>query len=149
VADRLRSVVLVFDPDFRFQAEFGYRGDRPSSLIVPDDLAIDRRGNIYVGQAANRGVSVFRIVHEAKRPTQTSQQTSQISEDQINEIESTVFEKSGQAVEDQVIEEYVLDREQFISDQYVAAAANDIAESDWTIEESESDQSEDIEDEEQ
>ena len=65
VADRLRSVVLVFDPSFRFQTEFGYRGDRPSSLIVPDDLAIDGKGNVYVGQAANRGVSVFRVVHEA------------------------------------------------------------------------------------
>ena len=145
VADRLRSVVLVFDPNLKFQAEFGYRGDRPSSLIVPDDLAIDSSGNIYVGQAANRGVSVFRIVHEAKRPTQTSQ----IIQNQISEIESTVFEKSGQTAENQAIEEHLPDREEFIADQGVATAASGIAESDWTIEESESDQSEDIEDEEQ
>jgi sugar lactone lactonase YvrE len=38
VSDRLRSVVLVFDRDMRFQTEFGYRGDQPSNLIVPDDL---------------------------------------------------------------------------------------------------------------
>jgi DNA-binding beta-propeller fold protein YncE len=65
VADRLRSVVLVFDSRLKFQTEFGYRGDRPSSLIVPDDVAVDRNGNLYVGQAANRGVSVFRVVYEA------------------------------------------------------------------------------------
>jgi DNA-binding beta-propeller fold protein YncE len=146
VGDRLRSVVLVFDPDLKFQAEFGYRGDQPSSLIVPDDLAIDSQGNVYVGQAANRGVSVFRIIHEAKRPTQTSQIT-EISDNQIGKIESTVFEKSGQTVEDQTIEEYVSDREEFIADQGISVAASDLAESDWTIEDHESDQSEDIGDE--
>jgi DNA-binding beta-propeller fold protein YncE len=70
VADRLRSVVLVFDRYFRFQGEFGYRGDRPANLIVPDDLAIDSNGNVYVGQAANRGVSVFKVKHEAVDPAQ-------------------------------------------------------------------------------
>ena len=70
VADRLRSVVLVFDRYFRFQGEFGYRGDRPANLIVPDDLAIDNNGNVYVGQAANRGVSVFKVKHEAVDPAQ-------------------------------------------------------------------------------
>jgi DNA-binding beta-propeller fold protein YncE len=68
VSDRLRSVVLVFDRDFRFQTEFGYRGKRPSNLIVPDDLAIDGLGNVYVAQAANRGVSVFRVAYEDVAP---------------------------------------------------------------------------------
>jgi DNA-binding beta-propeller fold protein YncE len=136
VADRLRCVVLVFDPDFRFQAEFGYRGHRSSNLIVPDDLAIDSSGNVYVGQAANRGVSVFRIIHETKRPTQTSL----VSENQISEVESIVSEKSGQTIEDRAIEEYLPDREDFIADQSVATASSDLAKSDWTIEESESDQ---------
>jgi DNA-binding beta-propeller fold protein YncE len=140
VADRLRSVVLVFDPKLKFQMEFGYRGDKPSSLIVPDDLAIDSRGNVYVGQAANRGVSVFRIIHEAKHPTQTSL----ITENPISKIESIVFEKSGQTIKDQPIEEYVPDRKEFIADQGVAVAASDIAESDGTIEERESDEAEDI-----
>jgi sugar lactone lactonase YvrE len=67
VADRLRCVVLVFDRDLRFQQEFGYRGGRPSNLIVPDDLAIDSKGNVYVAQAANRGVSVFQVVRESVR----------------------------------------------------------------------------------
>lgn len=64
VSDRLRCAVLVFDPDLAFQSEFGHRGDRPSNLIVPDDLAIDSKGNVYVAQAANRGVSVFSVAHE-------------------------------------------------------------------------------------
>ncbi len=64
VTDRLRSVVLVFDRNFVFQTEFGYRGDRPSNLIVPDDVAIDSRGNLYVAQAANRGVSVFGVAYD-------------------------------------------------------------------------------------
>jgi DNA-binding beta-propeller fold protein YncE len=64
VSDRLRCVVLVFDRDLRFQTEFGYRGDRPSNLIVPDDVDIDSEGNVYVAQAANRGVSVFRVAFE-------------------------------------------------------------------------------------
>ena len=72
VSDRLRSVVLIFDPNLVFQTEFGYRGNRPSNLIVPDDLAIDSSGNVYVGQAANRGVSVFRVVHEAASPSKGS-----------------------------------------------------------------------------
>ena len=62
ITDRLRSVVMIFDSSFRFQLEFGYRGLKTSSLVVPDDIAInDDEGLIYVAQAANRGVSVFRI----------------------------------------------------------------------------------------
>lgn len=64
ITDRLRSVVLIFDHDLVFVAEFGYRGGRASNLIAPDDVAIDWKGDVYVAQAANRGVSVFRIVDE-------------------------------------------------------------------------------------
>jgi DNA-binding beta-propeller fold protein YncE len=76
VADRLRCVVLVFDEDLNFQLEFGYRGDQPSNLIVPDDLAIDSSGNVYVGQAANRGVSVFKVVHQITSESQGSEKRS-------------------------------------------------------------------------
>lgn len=63
VTDRLRSVVAIFDSSFNFLTEFGLRGFLPGSLVVPDDLVINNeQGLIYVGQAANRGVSVFRIV---------------------------------------------------------------------------------------
>jgi len=61
VADRLRSVVIIFDRNFNFIAEFGHRGLRPANLIVPDDVIIDNTGKIYVSQAANRGVSVFNL----------------------------------------------------------------------------------------
>ena len=54
-------MILVFDKDFRFLTEFGYRGPRPENLIVPDDIAADRRGRIYVSQARRRGVSVFDV----------------------------------------------------------------------------------------
>lgn len=60
VSDKLRCVVMVFDGDFNFLTEFGYRGDRANNLVVPDDLVIDGRGYVYVSQAAKRGVSVFR-----------------------------------------------------------------------------------------
>jgi hypothetical protein len=100
VSDRLRSVVLVFDRDLMFQTEFGYRGNQPSNLIVPDDLAVDSRGNVYVGQAANRGVSVFKVVHQDTSPPQASETTS------IN------HEQSGQSIE--VVE---VDRLEFVVDQ--------------------------------
>lgn len=64
VTDRLRCVVMIFDKNFKFIKEFGHRGYRPANLIVPDDVAIDKMGNIYVSQAANRGVSVFKIRYE-------------------------------------------------------------------------------------
>lgn len=62
VADKLRSVVIIFDKDFKFIREFGYRGIKPENLVAPDDVVIDERNNkIYVAQAANRGVSVFQL----------------------------------------------------------------------------------------
>jgi hypothetical protein len=59
ILDRLRSVVIVFDPNLRFVYEFGYRGDGPTSLIAPYDLAVGN-GKIFVSQARDRGVKVFR-----------------------------------------------------------------------------------------
>jgi hypothetical protein len=61
VADRLKCVVMVFDRDFRFLTEFGYRGTRPENLIQPDEVAIDRKDRLYVSQWRNRGVSVFTL----------------------------------------------------------------------------------------
>jgi len=59
ILDRLRSVVLVFDPNFKFVYEFGYRGEGPTSLIAPYDLAVGN-GKVFVSQARDRGVKVFR-----------------------------------------------------------------------------------------
>jgi hypothetical protein len=63
VADRLRSVVMIFDSKFIFLGEFGYRGDRAGDMLVPDDLVIDQAGNrVFVSQAAHKGVGVYRVI---------------------------------------------------------------------------------------
>jgi hypothetical protein len=61
VADKLKCVVMAFDKDFQFLAEFGYRGARPQNLIVPDDIAIDKNDHLFVTQGRRRGVSVFAL----------------------------------------------------------------------------------------
>jgi hypothetical protein len=63
VADRLKSAVIIFDKDFTFQSEFGFRGVRPGNLIAPNKLALDGTGKLYVSQLGKRGVSVFKITH--------------------------------------------------------------------------------------
>jgi hypothetical protein len=61
VADKLKCVVMMFDKDFNFIGEFGYRGPRPENLVVPDDIAVDRQDRLYVSQWRRRGVSVFAL----------------------------------------------------------------------------------------
>jgi hypothetical protein len=63
VADRLKSAVIVFDRNLRFQTEFGFRGFKPDNLMGPKDLALDAAGRLYVSQLRGRGVSVFKIDH--------------------------------------------------------------------------------------
>lgn len=60
VTDILRCVVMIFDKNFNFKTEFGYRGLDPGNLIAPMDLAVNN-GMLYVTQSRARGVSVFRI----------------------------------------------------------------------------------------
>jgi DNA-binding beta-propeller fold protein YncE len=64
LTDTLRCVVMVFDKDFKFLKEFGYRGFWPENLIAPMELIVDNRGRIYVSQSARRGVSVFQVRHD-------------------------------------------------------------------------------------
>jgi hypothetical protein len=52
---------MIFDKDFKFLREFGYRGYGPGNLIAPMELTVDDRGRIYVSQSARRGVSVFQV----------------------------------------------------------------------------------------
>lgn len=60
VADTLRCVVMVFDREFTFKTEFGYRGTEPGNFIAPLDIvAMD--GRVYVTQSRSRGVSVYRV----------------------------------------------------------------------------------------
>lgn len=63
VADILKSVVIVFDPEFRFVREFGYRGRGPHNLAAPEDLAV-ADGKLFVSQHARMGVSVFQVVQQ-------------------------------------------------------------------------------------
>ncbi len=62
VADSLKSVVMVFDKDFKFIKQFGYRGNDRGNLMVPLDIVI-QNGKLYVTQSAERGVSVFSIAY--------------------------------------------------------------------------------------
>jgi len=64
VADRLKSVVMIFDKDFKFLKEFGFRGLRRDNLIGPRNLVLDPQGRIYVSQLRNRGVSAFEIKYK-------------------------------------------------------------------------------------
>ncbi len=61
VTDKLKCVVMMFDKDFNFVTEFGYRGTRPENLIVPDDIAVDGKDRLYVSQGRRRGISVFAL----------------------------------------------------------------------------------------
>lgn len=60
VSDRLRSLVMIFNRDFRFLREFGtvYRRQR---LARPGSIALDPAGVLYVSQVRDRGVAVFAI----------------------------------------------------------------------------------------
>jgi hypothetical protein len=64
VADKLKSVISVYDRGTQFLMEFGGRGNGPDSLIVPDMLAVDGSDKVYVTQGGNRGVSVFRLIYK-------------------------------------------------------------------------------------
>jgi len=63
VADKLKSAVLIFDKEFQFQLEFGYRGIRPENLNGPRNLALDSQGRLYVSQLG-KGISVFQITYK-------------------------------------------------------------------------------------
>ena len=64
VTDTLRSVVAVFDKEFKFQAQFSQRGTGPGDLIAPRELVVDKNGHLYVSQSRKRGISVFRVTYE-------------------------------------------------------------------------------------
>jgi len=61
VVERLRSVVMIFDKEFRFQSEFGYRGLAPGRLIGPRELEVDGDKRVFVTQLRKRGISVYNL----------------------------------------------------------------------------------------
>jgi len=60
VTDLLRSAVMLFDPEFKFLGEFGYRGSDAEGLIGPLYVT-SGDGKVFVSQNASRGISVYRI----------------------------------------------------------------------------------------
>ena len=62
IADRQRSVVLMFDANLDFVTEFGGYGNQPENLVRPDGIALAPEGRVLVAQMGQRGVSVFRLV---------------------------------------------------------------------------------------
>ena len=63
VADKLHSVISMYDKNTQFLIEVGGRGNDPSSLITPEGIAVDGSDKMYVTQAGNRGVSVIRLIY--------------------------------------------------------------------------------------
>jgi DNA-binding beta-propeller fold protein YncE len=64
VTDLLRAVVMVFDPQYEFVGEFGYRGWSAGKLISPLELAVSN-GELFVAQSGRRGVSAYRVAVRA------------------------------------------------------------------------------------
>lgn len=60
VTDILKSAVLVFDKEFRWVKEFGYRSAKPGGIFAPVDVAAGD-GKVFVSQFAKKGVSVFEV----------------------------------------------------------------------------------------
>jgi len=61
VSDILKCVVMVYNKEFEFKLEFGYRGFGRGNLIGPTDMLVDEDSKLYVTQLMERGVSVFKL----------------------------------------------------------------------------------------
>lgn len=62
VADKLRCVVMVFEPvSFAMLKEFGNRGFKSGNLIGPDDILVDSQNKVYVSSLRSRGISVYQL----------------------------------------------------------------------------------------
>jgi hypothetical protein len=72
VVDILKSAVMVFDKEFNFLREFGYRGGRPGNLVAPVQVAAGG-GQAFVSQMGRRGVAVYRVQQDAKTGDESKQ----------------------------------------------------------------------------
>jgi hypothetical protein len=63
VVDKLKCAVMVYDKGFNFLSQFSSRGWKPGFLIAPEDIAVDNQDRVYVTQAGNKGISVFKITY--------------------------------------------------------------------------------------
>ena len=64
VVDKLKCAVMIYDKNFNFLNQFSSRGWRPGFLIAPEGIAIDSQDRVYVTQAGNKGISVFKITYD-------------------------------------------------------------------------------------
>jgi hypothetical protein len=63
VVDKLKCSVMVYDKNFKFLNQFSSRGWKPGLLIAPEDIVIDKQDRVYVTQAGNKGISVFKMTY--------------------------------------------------------------------------------------
>ena len=63
VVDKLKCSVMVYDKNFNFLNQFSSRGWKPGFLIAPEDIVIDNQGRVYLTQAGNKGISVFKMTY--------------------------------------------------------------------------------------
>ena len=53
------SRVVKYDKNGKFIAEVGSKGSAPGQFNLPHTLAVDAKGNVYVGDRSNRRIQVF------------------------------------------------------------------------------------------
>jgi len=63
VVDKLKCAVMVYDKNFNFLNQFGSRGWKPGFLIAPEDVVVDNHDRVYITQAGNKGISVFKLTY--------------------------------------------------------------------------------------
>jgi DNA-binding beta-propeller fold protein YncE len=54
---------MIYDKNFNFLSQFGSRGWKPGFLISPADIVTDNQDRVYVTQAGNKGISVFKMTY--------------------------------------------------------------------------------------
>jgi len=61
VVDKLKCSVMVYDKNFNFLNQFSSRGWKSGFLISPAEIVIDKQDRVYVTQAGNKGIGVFKL----------------------------------------------------------------------------------------
>lgn len=58
-SDSIRSKIVVFDTSGKYLGEFGSRGDGKGQFSLPEGLAIDQRGKLFVADRGNNRIVVY------------------------------------------------------------------------------------------
>jgi len=64
VADKLKSIVQIFDRNTQFISEFGYRTGAPGGLFSPDEVWVSSKDRVFVSQSRGMGISVFLLTYD-------------------------------------------------------------------------------------